>query len=119
MPRRCSCFGCRGNYDGTPYVKVISFPKDPEERERWILAMPNEKESLRHLKEIYICETHFNCEWVSVKGGKRPKEPPSRFPGIPKSVFIWPDTLFINMVIALVWRRSLVMKMITRCHLSS
>ena len=86
MPRRCSCFGCRGNYDGTPYVKVISFPKDPEERERWILAMPNEKESLRHLKEIYICETHFNCEWVSVKGGKRPKEPPSRFPGIPKSV---------------------------------
>ena len=46
--------------------------------------MPN-KESLMRLKEIYICETHFNCEWVSVKGGKRPKEPPSRFPGIPKS----------------------------------
>ena len=86
MPRRCSCFGCRGNYDGTPYVKVISFSKDPEERERWILAMPNEKESLRRLKEIYICETHFNCEWVSVKGGKRLKEPPSRFPGITKSV---------------------------------
>ena len=42
MPRRCSCFGCRGNYDGTTYVKVISFPKDPEERERWMLAMPNE-----------------------------------------------------------------------------
>lgn len=85
MPRHCSCFGCKGNYDGTPYVKVISFPKDPEERERWILAMPNEKESLRRLKEIYICETHFNCEWVSVKGGKRPKQPPSIFPGIPKS----------------------------------
>lgn len=85
MPRHCSCFGCKRNYDGTPYVKVISFPKDPEERERWILAIPNEKESLRHLKEIFICETHFNCEWVSIKGGKRPKEPPSIFPGIPKS----------------------------------
>ena len=85
MPRRCSCFGCNGNYDGTPYVKVISFPKDPEERERWILAMPNQNESLRCLKEIYICYKHFNCEWVSVKGGKRPKEPPSIFPGIPKS----------------------------------
>ena len=48
--------------------------------------MPNEKESLRRLKEIYICETHFNCEWVSVKGGKRPKEPPSIFHGVPKSV---------------------------------
>ena len=86
MPRLCSCFGCRGNYDGTPYVKIISFPKDPEERERWILAMPNENESLRRLKKIYICETHFNCEWVSVKGGMRPKEPPSIFPGVPKSV---------------------------------
>ncbi|KAI6648188.1 hypothetical protein LOD99_11997 [Oopsacas minuta] len=48
--------------------------------------MPNENESLRRLKEIYICERHFNCEWVSVKGGKRPKEPPSIFPGVPKSV---------------------------------
>ena len=86
MPRRCSCYGCRGNYDGTPYVKVISFPKDLEERERWILTMPNEKESLRRLKEMYICETHFNFEWVSVKGGKRPKDPPSIFPGVPKSV---------------------------------
>ena len=32
---------------------------------------------------------------------------------------IWPDTLFINMLIALVTRRSLVMKIVTRCHLSS
>ena len=30
--------------------------------------------------------THFNCEWVLVKGGKRPKEPPSKFPGVPKLV---------------------------------
>ena len=30
MPRRCSCFGCRGNYNGTPYVEVISFPKDTQ-----------------------------------------------------------------------------------------
>ena len=61
---------------GMPYVKVISFPKDPEEKESWILAMPNEKESLSRLKEIYI------CEWMSVSGGKRPKEPPSVFPGV-------------------------------------
>lgn len=49
------------------------------------MAMPNAKESLRRLKEIYVCETHFNCKWVSVRGGKRPKEPPSIFPGVPKS----------------------------------
>ena len=77
MPRRCSVFGCNGNYDGTPYV--ISFPKDEVERERWIVAMPNEKASLERLNEIYVCESHFDCEWVSVKGGKRPKEPPSIF----------------------------------------
>ena len=85
MPRRCSAFGCNGNYDGTPYVKVISFPKDKDERERWILAMPNEKGSLERLKDIYVCESHFDCEWISVRGGKRPKEPPSIFKGVPKS----------------------------------
>ena len=85
MPKRCSAFACRGNYGGTPYVKVVSFPKDPDERERWILAMPNEPSSLRKLKEIYVCESHFDCDWMTAKGGKRPKEPPTIFPGVPKS----------------------------------
>ena len=33
------------NSDGTPYLRVIPFLKDSEEEERWMLTMPNEKES--------------------------------------------------------------------------
>ena len=41
MPFRCAAAGCRGNYDGEPSVPMVKFPKDPEERQRWIDAMLN------------------------------------------------------------------------------
>ena len=85
MPKRCNCYGCFGNYPHEPYTKVVSFPKDPNERERWILAMPNEPNRLRSLKQIYICESHFDCDWTTCKGGKRPTQPPSVFKDIPKT----------------------------------
>ena len=65
-----------------------SFPdkvKCPEEREKWINALPNKRETVVDLSEIRACVTHFNCEWQKVHGGNRPVEPPSLFPGIPKS----------------------------------
>ena len=87
MPRRCNLYGCLGNYPSQPYTKTVSFPKDPHERERWILAMPNDPKSLRSLSEIHICASHFDCEWISSKGGWRPSQPPSVFPSVPKSCF--------------------------------
>ena len=48
--------------------------------------MPNPPASLRSLKEINICASHFDCAWKSCRGGSRPLEPPSVFPAnIPKS----------------------------------
>lgn len=86
MPRMCNCYGCSGNYPGQPYTKTVSFPNDPDERERWIQAMPNDPASLRSLKQINICASHFNCTWKSSRGGSRPSEPPSVFSkNIPKS----------------------------------
>ena len=88
MGRKCNVYGCRGNYPGEPYAKVVSFPdKDeyPDEWERWIEAMPNERKTLEELKEIWVCATHFNCEWKKVRGGKRPTAPPCVFSGMPKS----------------------------------
>ena len=90
MPRSCNVKQCRGNYPGEPYSLVVKFPNknnDPDEWDRWICAMPNERASLEKLKEIWICRSHFNCEWKKVPGGERPVEPPSIFPGIPKSCF--------------------------------
>ena len=34
-------------------------------------------------KEVWICAKHFNCEWVTVKGGKCPNGPPTIF-DVPK-----------------------------------
>ena len=61
MPKRCNIFGCNGNYEGQPYTPVTSFPDDPEERERWILACPNDPVKLRKLKEIWTCKSDFEC----------------------------------------------------------
>ena len=90
MPRSCNALNCRGNYPGEPYSKVVKFPdklSDPEEWNRWLCAMPNERASLERLKEIWICRFHFDCEWKKVRGGERPVGPPSIFPGVPKSCF--------------------------------
>ena len=87
MVNKCSCYGCRGNYksDGQPYSSLVKFPKDPEEREQWILAMPNDPNTLRPRSTIYICASHFDCEWKKTPGGSRPSQPPSVFPNVPKS----------------------------------
>ena len=85
MPKKYNVYGCWGNYKNEPYTKVVSFPTDELEQNRWIDAMPNERSSLLQLKQIYACAHHFDCEWISVKGGKRPSKPPSIFPGVAKS----------------------------------
>ena len=72
MPRKCAAFNCRGNYRGEPYTKVVNFPQDLAEREIWIKAMPNDPKTLANKKEIWVCASHFDCEWVTVNGGKRP-----------------------------------------------
>ena len=85
MPKKCNVYGCRGNYRGETYIKVVQFPTDEAERNRWIVAMPNERLSLLKLKQIYACANHFDCDWIKVKGGKRPSGPPSIFPGVAQS----------------------------------
>ena len=85
MPKKCNVYGCRGNHRGEQYTKVVSFPTDEVERNRWIEAMPNEHSSLLQLKQIYVYVRHFDCKWITVKGGKRPSHPPSIFPGVSKS----------------------------------
>ena len=88
MPRRCSVFECNGNYDGEPYTPTVSasLTSYPEDREKWIAAMPNDRASLEKLSKINVCKHHFDCEWYTVQGGgQRPRQPPSIFPKVPKS----------------------------------
>ena len=85
MPRRCAAFNCRGNYSRKPYSQLVSFPSNENERKTWIGAMPNNPQTLIGRKEIWICASHFDCDWVRTRGGKRPAKPPTIFPGVPKS----------------------------------
>ena len=39
-------------------MKTVSIPKDPNERQKWIDAMPNERSRLSQLSEIHVCESH-------------------------------------------------------------
>ena len=88
MPWRCRVFDCRGNYDGTPYFPTVgvSLLKYLEDWRRWIDAMPNNRKFLEKQEEIHICHHQFDSDLITVQGGgKRPTQPPTIFPGIPKS----------------------------------
>ena len=85
MPKRCAVYKCRGNYKGEPYSSVVKFPNDEQERQAWICAMPNTSESLQNRSQLWICASHFNCDWIKVQGGKRPVGPPTVFKDVPKS----------------------------------
>ena len=59
MPNKCCVGKCTSNYatsnDG--YISMFSFPKDSEEREKWLQALPNIiKEALPSMK---ICSLHW------------------------------------------------------------
>ena len=41
MPKHCVVFVCHGNYPGEPYTCAVSYPKNEEDRSRWIDTMPN------------------------------------------------------------------------------
>ena len=92
MGWKCAAYNCRGNYR-EPYCPMVKFPSaeaDPDEWERWVRTMPNSRESLTELKEIWICRKHFdpNCDWKVVRGGKQQNVPLSIFKGVPKSCFV-------------------------------
>ena len=67
---------------------MVKFPPTTDaDYERWVMAMPNARNNLTAKSTIYICATHFEGEWKSIKGGTRPVNPPSIFPGVSKSCF--------------------------------
>ena len=47
--------------------------------------MPDERTSLANKKEIWIITFHFDCDWITKRGGKRPSQPPSIFSRVVKS----------------------------------
>ena len=43
MPRKCCATGCNSNYNSVKdKTTTFRLPRDPEERQRWIKAIPRE-----------------------------------------------------------------------------
>ena len=61
MPKLCAAYGCRGNYKGEPYVRMVKFPSEENERRRWIEAMPNNPATLITRRDIFVCASNFDC----------------------------------------------------------
>lgn len=60
MPRHCSVYGCRSNYDGPP-VFTFSLPKDKTLKSQWLRKIPTDLSKLKH---PIICVKHFREEDV-------------------------------------------------------
>ena len=93
MGRKCCVTGCKSNYYPTDKVSVFRLPKYKAERERWMKAIP--RDNIPDSTNTVICIKHFpdGFETVSVKGRLRPKNPPSIFSNLPKSLVPTPVPL--------------------------
>ena len=89
MVKKCCVTGCNSNYlKETKRVTVYRLPSNPEERKRWIKAIP--RDNIPDKPKTVVCAKHFPPPFavVKVKGRERPSDPPSIFENLPKS--LWP-----------------------------
>lgn len=87
MPRKCCVAHCKSNYESTDEkVTVYQFPKDSQEKDRWIASLPNVIDKVT--PHIGVCVKHWpsTASYVKVKRYSRPSEPPSIFPGCAPSL---------------------------------
>lgn len=58
MPRRCSVYGCRTNYDNqSEYLTTFFLPKDEGLRQKWLKAIPTD---VSKVKNPIVCIKHFH-----------------------------------------------------------
>ena len=91
MVYKCSVDRCRSNYASEKQqgsISVYKLPKNREEREKWIEAIPFFRESGCSVENYRICKKHWPSSTPMVKmpgGCSRPVLPPSVFTCIPLS----------------------------------
>ena len=88
MPKYCCVTNCNGS-NGKGF-NVYRFPKDKDERERWKNTIP--RDNIPDHPDTVVCSQHWPADTPMIKfyGKLRPKNPPSIFPGIPKSMIPTP-----------------------------
>lgn len=62
MPRRCSVFGCKSNYDSeTETTSTFSLPADENRRKIWLRHIPTD---FSKLKNPVVCIKHFDESFI-------------------------------------------------------
>ena len=92
MPRKWCVANCRRNYAYTDQkVSVYQFPKNIDEQQKWIDALPNLVTVTPH---IGVCRRHWSevAELIKIKRYERPKDPPSIFIETPTSCVVQTKT---------------------------
>ena len=86
MGRKFCVFGCRSGYDAKDKTSVFRLPKNKEERQRWLKALP--RDNVPDSKDTVVSEKHWpkNYETVLHYGKCRPLLPPTVFDCVPKSL---------------------------------
>ena len=85
MGRKCTVFGCWGGYEGHKCT-VFGFPKDPVEKRKWFVVIPNENLTFEEITvQLGVCQYHWPPD--------APKEKKNRFeiPCVPPSVWTQKD----------------------------
>ena len=93
MGKKCCIPGCKSNYVATKkegkieksHIKVFRLPRKIDDLERWKKNLPYK--NLDFNKNTVICVKHWP-ENYAVRGKghhERPAEPPSVWPGVPRS----------------------------------
>ena len=79
-------YGCKSNYATGDTVTVFRFPKDEQQRTRWVSALPNA--NFVWTKDAVICAKHWpdGFESKKVQGGNvQPTDAPTVFENVPPS----------------------------------
>ena len=90
MGRKCCVTYCKGNYDAENKAAVFRLPSDKMERERWLKVIP--RDNIPDSKDTSVCEIHWLKVYptIRVHGKVRPRDQPSIFPSVPKSMIPTP-----------------------------
>ncbi|CAN7946523.1 unnamed protein product [Ixodes pacificus] len=62
MPYKCCVPKCQGNYDEGSKVQVFSFPKDENQRQRWLRAIP--RQDYEVTTGSVVCALHFHDSFI-------------------------------------------------------
>ena len=86
MGRKCCVTNCNSDYKSTKVFRLPSEKREPDERSRWIKAIP--RDNIPDHKNTSICEDHWpsGYETISRYGKLRPLYAPSVFKNIKASL---------------------------------